>query len=136
MRRRSNIRFWNILIWNIFLGLLLAAIPLHATDPPPPGAGAAMWATQGGSVDRGIAYPLARWRSLLQADRIVELDALVGVDGAGAGISRELYVGEMDGRRTSVNLGLGAVLPYSAARTDAAEVVVYGVLRLGRKEGD
>jgi hypothetical protein len=130
LHRRSGLR--SAFVYHLICLLLLAS-PALAADPPE-SAGAALWATQRGQVDRGVAYPLARWRSLVQEDRLLALEALVGVDGAGLGISREFYAetGEQ-GRRRSLALGLGAVAGYAASEGDALKVVLYGVMRLGRK---
>jgi hypothetical protein len=124
-----------LLAAGLLCGAALLPLPALAADPPE-SAGAALWATQEGKVDRGVAYPLARWRSLVQEDRLLALEALVGVDGAGLGISREFFAetGE-EGRRRSLALGLGAVAGYEQESGDELRVVVYGVLRLGRKAG-
>jgi hypothetical protein len=125
-----------LLAAGLLCGAALLPLPALAADPPE-SAGAALWATQEGKVDRGVAYPLARWRSLVQEDRLLALEALVGVEGAGLGISREFYAaaGE-EGRRRSLAFGLGAVAGYEASDGDALRVIVYGVLRVGRKTGE
>jgi hypothetical protein len=93
-----------------------------------------VWVSARGDTDRGVAYPVTRWRSVTNRAYYASLDALVGVNSAGLGVSREVYaeVGE-EGRRRSLSLGLAALVPYEEAGAGEATVALYGVLRVGRK---
>lgn len=108
----------------LFLSLCTPAL---ADERP---VGAAVWIDSHGDADQGIAYPLARWRSLVNRERWVETVALVGDAGAGAALCREFWVGEDGDRRRSISIGLGAVVPYSAGTPGEIGVILVGVGRL------
>lgn len=101
--------------------------PARAEERP---VGAAVWVNSSGDADQGIAYPLARWHSLVNPERWVETVALIGDGGAGAALCREFWVGQDADRRRSISLGLGAVVPYSAGAPGEIGVILVGVGRL------
>jgi hypothetical protein len=131
LHRRPGVRsafVYHLLALLFFAGTALAA-------DPPESSGGAVWVATDGDADRGVAYPVTRWRSLTNRAYFMSLDALVGTESVGLGVSREIFaeVGE-GGRRRSIAFGLAAVVPYSGdGGVEDAKVGVYGVLRVGRR---
>lgn len=114
----------------MFLLLLLIAGPAFCEDEKKDGLGAVFIVDQGGKLDNGVAYPIAKWRSITNKDKIAEFLAIVAQRQVALGICREFWVQKKEDKRLSISIGIGVSAPFAQKEGDSARVILFGLGRL------
>lgn len=96
---------------------VIASQPAAVSAPPaqPSIFGATAWVGTSGSMQVGMAIPLAAWRSIFKLGQ-GELVVLIGKDEAGLGLGhkfRDVHL-DLGGVSAGAAIGVAGLLPYSA----------------------